>query len=294
MPSSTMRTAVLQATVVCTISMIISHHTTGSVFDEVWENEGFRNFTDTMDQADPSIAGRPGRLKLGASNSTNAVNNGTMADEPLEAFYTVVFPRDVILNTIILMLQYYWYTWLERMLPARPRRIEAYYGRTEKIEESDDREEEVVKKWIAQGRVKRASLNWCNTFLKWIIELTIGRLWLYTVSHFLGGLLRMESPRKILETFTTRIFFDFIASFISTGPLCDLIAFIIIPAPKQIVFMASWTLVTSIFITFIIRTVASWAVKTDLAQSFMKNATDERVRQGFGARPEIQRIGDEL
>lgn len=235
MPSSTMRTAVFQATALFILSMICSHHLSENMFDQVLENERFLNMTNALNRSASldSTNNTPGGLTLGAGDTTNKtlsfnhtidhnngtgingtfsalLSNGTLINgtfsatngspgsaESAESFYGRRLPREVVIFMVISALQYWWFIWLERTLPARPRHRE--YQREEKVEESEDREEEVVKKWIAQGRVHRASLNWCNTLLKWLLELTVGRLWYHTVEHVLRVLLKFQSPKTVLE-----------------------------------------------------------------------------------------------
>jgi hypothetical protein len=48
------------------------------------------------------------------------------------------------------------------------------------------------------GKVQRASLSWCNTFLKWILEMTVGRLWFHTVEHVVRELIKLSSPSTML------------------------------------------------------------------------------------------------
>jgi hypothetical protein len=222
---TTMRTAVLQATALFALSTLLRNHLSKDMFTEVWEDEGFSTMYNSMynTSAFPLKKGQPvALLGLEAGNSTSpwtfnttavypngttvhengtiVFNNGTSSVEigPERPFYSRVFPQEVFLFIVLAALQYWWYIALERMLPARPRgnvQIERY----EKVEESEDREEEVVKKWIASGRVRRASLNWCNTFLKWVVELTVGRLWYHAVEHVLRGLFRLESPRTAVK-----------------------------------------------------------------------------------------------
>lgn len=217
MSSSTMRTAVLQATAIFTFSTILSYHLSENMFDQVLKNEAFLNMTNALNMSIPfaSTNNTPGRLTLDAGDSTNgtlSLNdttglnnktaiNGTLSatKNPVESFYGRRFPREVVICLVISALQYWWLIWLERMLPARPRYRHVSYQREEKVEESEDREEEVVKKWIAQGRVHRASLNWCNTFLKWLLDLTVGKLWYHTVAHVIRVLLKFQSPKSVLE-----------------------------------------------------------------------------------------------
>jgi hypothetical protein len=225
---TTMRTAVLQATALFALSTLLRNHLGKDMFTEVWKDEGFSTMYNSMYNTTEvrENMGKPvALLGLEAGNSTSpwtfnttavypngttlhqngtiVFNNGTSSagTESERPFYNRVFPQEVLIFIILAALQYWWYIALERMLPARPRgnvQIERY----EKVEESEDREEEVVKKWIASGRVRRASLNWCNTFLKWVVELTVGRLWYHAVEHVLRGLVRLESPRTVVKQLT--------------------------------------------------------------------------------------------
>jgi hypothetical protein len=129
------------------------------------------------------------------TNSTALNETVSRAMEPEEPFYSRQLPVGVFTWFVMCTLQYCWLIGLERALPARSRRRDTTVA--DKGEMSEHHEEDVVKKWIAQGRVRRASLNWCNTFLKWILSLTIGRVWWHAVRHVVYQSLRLESPRKI-------------------------------------------------------------------------------------------------
>ena len=143
------------------------------------------NISKPFDVANDKV----GRLNLSAGDTANRTvslnyanhNNRTRANHAVKtakntSFYGQILPKEVAVLLVLSILQYWWFIWLERMLPARPNRKGALYRRGEKVEESEDCEEEAVEKWIAQSRVKRTSLNWCNTFLKCLLELTLGRL----------------------------------------------------------------------------------------------------------------------
>lgn len=63
------------------------------------------------------------------------------------------------------------------MLPTRSRNFATAApssAAAEKTEGDEEVEEEIIKKWIAQGKIKRSSINWMNTFLKWILQMTLG------------------------------------------------------------------------------------------------------------------------
>lgn len=186
------------------------------MFDQVWENEAVLNLTNTWNRTTVNATHvTPGRLTLDAGNTTDTTLllnqttslynstaiNGTSShrEDPPESFYGRFLPREVVIHLVVSALQYWWLIWLERLLPARPRYNYVPPQQEEKMEESEDREEEVVKKWIAQGRVRRASLNWCNTFLKWTLEMTVGQLWTYTLEHVIRVPLMLKSPKRILD-----------------------------------------------------------------------------------------------
>ena len=111
-------------------------------------------------------------------------------------FYTSLLRTEVVVILVLAILKSYWNVWLERLLPARPRSSTAVSSRSsEKVDgqEDDAREEEIIRKWVKAGRVRRASLSWCNTFLKWTVELTIGRLWQKAMQVLLRAVIEQES-----------------------------------------------------------------------------------------------------
>ncbi|EAT84106.2 hypothetical protein SNOG_08938 [Parastagonospora nodorum SN15] len=275
--SRAMRHAVLQATALFILSKLFSHYKSDGMFDAVVQNEGWQNMRNALEAETNRTTAQP---TLGAGNATDksaphyqinetsgwTASKGTISPieyPPEESFYWRRFPRDIVVYMILAAMQYWWYIALEKMLPARPRYKDVVPSA--KFEESEDREEEVVKKWIAQGRVNRASLNWGNTFLKWTLDMTIGRLVTYSVA----------------------------GDFLSPLPLVDLIAFVTIPTHHRIVFMAGVDLITNIFFFTIVRVFAAWAVKTDYAQMVMRNMTENAVNSRL-KEEKLRRLGDEL
>jgi hypothetical protein len=218
MPSSTMWTNVLQATAIFTFSEIIIHHISNDMVEQITNNEGYANFTNAMNNSMSfnSTNDAPRRLTIdagGAANITSSLNRTTslvnkqatnsmfsMTGNSEEPFYSTL-PREVFIHFVLYTLQYCWFIGLEKMLPARPKRREVLHEGKEKVEENEDREEEVVKKWVAQGRVRRASLNWCNTFLKWMINMTVGRLWFHATGLATAKLLELQSPKLLFKGF---------------------------------------------------------------------------------------------
>ncbi|KAL1797929.1 hypothetical protein ACET3X_004535 [Alternaria dauci] len=300
--SPTMRNAVLEATAICTVSMIYTHYVSDNMFDVVIQNKTFSNLAEIFANGTASDRAHNARLeKMQKSvipkdevdnyvmrtvnetdgttwtyfvpkNQTEAIS--TTEDATKESFYGRELPREVFILFVLMMLQYLWFVGLERILPARRRARDVPYQEKEKVEESEDREEEVVKKWIAQGRVNRASLNICNTLLKWVLDLTLGTLWFITVQHVLRHLLKLNSPMSVFSELPNELFFGFLSTFFSFTPLIRLIAFVVVPAYKQIVFIEVIELVWAVFFMHSVRLMAAWAVNTEFIQGVMLNVTE--------------------
>ncbi|KAF2437756.1 hypothetical protein P171DRAFT_424555 [Karstenula rhodostoma CBS 690.94] len=297
MPSSTMWTTVLQTTALYTAFHILTHHASENIFRDVWENPAVKNFTaiagnDTIasnattsksattptdsfsfekdgapidrDTANRLIGEALEDIRKGSDEPVElplkiTLENGTVLNKTVsvpkaqqetkeqESFYTKKLPLDVVAMLIMGVLQYCWLLRLEHALPARSRRRDVVVK--EKGEMDEDREEEVVKKWIAQGRVRRASLNWCNTLFKWILNLTVGR----AVAYNCAG------------------------SFFHITPLAELIAFVAVPAYKQMVFVAGAELAFQVFLVTVVGKLAGWAVQTPFVQDIIRNTTQSVV-----------------
>jgi hypothetical protein len=289
--SPTLRTAVLHATALYTISMVLFYNLSRSMFAEVFENEGYKNYSQAINGSAMRFVkgnGTRSRLLLQPTNTTLVLP----ADKP---FYLVVLPQEVAVFFLLAPLQYWWYMALERILPARSRDRSSTADLTEK-EGSEDREEEVVKKWIAQGRVRRASLNWCNTFLKWVLEMSVGRLSYHTLEHFLRVLLKLQSPRRLFVQLPSvrghipfpsiptnppsqHLLFNFLGTLFSTNPLATLLSFVFVPAHQRIVFLAGADLAMSVFFNTVVRACAAWAVRTEAVQGMMRNVTEMHVER---------------
>jgi hypothetical protein len=223
--SPAMRNAVLQATAICTISLLYSHSAEENMFDKVRQDESVNKLLSILVNGtlptDPLIDSINDKLRIGeiVIDTRHTVNtsygnpftyatlkhgnetgtNGTANNSTSDSFYGRKLPREIVISFVLAMLQYWWLIGLERILPTRPRYRDVPARQKDQVEESEDREEEVVKKWIAQGRVHRASLNWRNTFLKWLLDLTIGLLCVFTVEHMLRQTLKLKSPMLIFD-----------------------------------------------------------------------------------------------
>lgn len=203
-----MISAVVQTVFLIACRLIISHNFHASAEGKLTNNDLYKNWTEAIELAvNTSTASNhttptmeTSHLHIVFSNDTggNSTLTNTSVLNSEESFYWRALPRDVFVCTIITILGYYWQIWLERTFPARTRPSEK--ALSEKFAELDDesREEEVVKKWIARGKIRRASLSWWNTIIKWVLDVVVGGLWMASVYCLLDGLLKMKSSPKVL------------------------------------------------------------------------------------------------
>lgn len=82
--------------------------------------------------------------------------------------------RTFITQVLLGPLLYTWHIWLERLFPSRrsARQSDGAYqvSKEKEVDDDDTREEQVIQKWLRQGKIHRASLSWRNTFAKWAIR----------------------------------------------------------------------------------------------------------------------------
>lgn len=208
-----MRTAVLQAVIIETCSNIVGHHWSVNIYDTFASHELFSNFTTAAEanaraigtnttyhtQTETKVINGTSSSSLSLVSTTETTFSGfDLLNE--ESFYTYKLPRDILIFVVILSLQYCWHTWLERVLPGRPRGLAAIPEGSENFDlgdGGDTREAEIVKKWIDQGKVRRLSLSWRNTFFKWMLDVTIGALWSQGLDVILSDWLRLRSPAAV-------------------------------------------------------------------------------------------------
>ncbi|KAF2655993.1 hypothetical protein K491DRAFT_597906, partial [Lophiostoma macrostomum CBS 122681] len=113
-----------------------------------------------------------------------------------------------------------------------------------------------------------------------------------------GKTVEFEEPEGREEAIVKRwiaegrfLIFDLIGSCLSVASIFELIAFIIIPVHKQIVFQIGAELAYGILFTTLVRTFAIWAVKTDYVQTLMRNMTARSDRENT---PSQHQYGNEL
>lgn len=96
----------------------------------------------------------------------------------LEPFWqsirSIKYPESGIVMILAMIVEFKMQAWLEDIFPTRGIRKGLDKQSIEKVTDSDPvREEAIVQKLIAQGKIKRASVNWSNVMLKWIYYQTV-------------------------------------------------------------------------------------------------------------------------
>jgi hypothetical protein len=176
-----MQSAVLQYMALATFTMILNHELNRNAYDSVWADPVLKNFTDTLNSTyNANTAHIKNATALTSLNNTSISHNDTSYNititgiknattpplwEEAEAFYAKQLPRSIAAFMVLGVLSYYWHVGLERLFPTRPRGVEIDYSRTgmgkgeKDVGDNEGQEEEVIKRWIAQGKVRRSSVS---------------------------------------------------------------------------------------------------------------------------------------
>jgi hypothetical protein len=184
MALSKMQSAALSTTLLITLNLILKHEMDRNSRSKIytWDDPAWRNLTHAVET-------------LAGLNGTQIDPAAPFAMERT-SFYLDSLPRRVFVYALLVPLQLYWNVWLEYAFPARPRVVNVSYKANKDGEkspsENDARDEEVVNRLIAQGKVRRSSVSWRNTFLKWILDMTVGLVWYWTVFYLIHGIVIRE------------------------------------------------------------------------------------------------------
>lgn len=309
---SELLTVGIQYTAFTTVNMVLYHEIGKSAYDNMWEDPAIKNLTALITHINTTMATNNITNVTAAISMSNFTmpTNISSASNPLnllgkeESFYLRYLPRTLFVLILLFPLCYYWHIALERFFPTRPRGVEIAYARDEKADIDHDlnevQEEEVVKRWIAQGKVRRSSVSWWNTFVKWVLNITLGTLWFDALRHILEGLVKWQSFGNIFgslrgvsvvfphsswvrECLISRglilclqaMVYTFFSSFFSTVPLASLISFVIVPARKRVVFEAGVGAAEAIFLSAFIRLAIPWAMSTNAVQLFLTKFAED-------------------
>ncbi len=235
---------------------------------------------------------------------------GTGSRLPLGVFYGVYVIRELLIGIILLALRYKWYMFLERILPARRRLVEVELptpgpASEKQGEKKEPDEEEILERAAAPKQTRRDKLNFWMTLLKWWLQLSIGEVLFNVSSHVVRGLFSFTSLRVILmgvksvspscsltsplslfpkanESIKQHLKLRFLRQFLSLEPWTHLLAFIFVPAHKQIVFLAGADLVATIVFTAVVQQVVAYALSTETVQVMLKEATQHAMGFDIG------------
>lgn len=198
-----MMTIVLQATLLFSLAYLFSHYSLEHAMDpfeqyqEAYKANRSEEILHGVNDRWHEAGALPANMTVTNLTLTDTKSsNGTTStsDEPVP-FLSNELPKAVVTFLIMSFLRYYWLIWIERLLPARSRGSAGPTpARPSEKEDDDAREEEIIRKWVESGKVRRASLNWCNTFLKWTLDMTAGNLWAAFVGMVLAEVLKLNWP----------------------------------------------------------------------------------------------------
>lgn len=186
-------------------------------------------------------------------------------------------PKTIVAIVLITTLRYWWLIWLERLLPARPRPRAALTAPAAGDREDDSREEEVIRKWIEAGKVRRASLSWFNTFAKWVLDLTVWNLFVCLLwAVIVEPAMQWTYPWTKFSLLHLSV--DFTINFFGIAPLVTLVGFILVPAHKRIVFEEGVDLAWQLFFGAFLSVMMPWAMEKEFAQEFARSVTDSMIK----------------
>ncbi|KAI1363110.1 hypothetical protein F5Y08DRAFT_310266 [Xylaria arbuscula] len=201
-------------------------------------------------------------------NSANGPTEITVALGWLRTFFI-----DVLLGPLI----YTWHIWLERLLPSRRsarQRDSAYQASKEKETDGDDvREEQIIQKWLRQGKIRRPSLSWRNTFAKWAIQWTVGRYWIDNAVWFLTTVLKRDPPSASMLIPNTYLSL-WIVQRMSIAPFGTILCFMLVPAPKRLPFLQGVALLWTAFIALFLYLITPMVVQMEFVQELLSNLTN--------------------
>ncbi|KAI5365870.1 hypothetical protein Slin15195_G073970 [Septoria linicola] len=316
MAKSHMLSAVIQALALSVLERIISHHLwthAGEYFNESTRFQDLFNAAAAVGNNTAAKQNHPeysvnittsfingsstsNNYTVPASNLTTTGTNSTSVTDAAAAtsFYKHDLPHHLLFLLIIMPLSYYWQIWLERTVPGRlkvqdfpPPSSSAAPEKASFGDDDDGKEEAIVQKWIAQGKVKRASLSWWNTFVKWVLELSVGGLWQVTIGAVLS-FIRQDWKLVVLKKNVVEgwikweILIRWLWSFVGIRPLASLVSFIVIPAHQRIVFLEGAELVTTTFFGLFVKALLPWLEGTEFVQVMIANMTDAANKQQGG------------
>lgn len=197
--------------------------------------------------------------------------------------------RELIYYVMMVPVLYFWHLWLERMWPGRPHEQAAQSSRGRDDEKSGMWEEEMIRTLVEKGKVKRPSLSIANTLVKWVLDVTVGRIITTMLNMFVLGI-DLEDEGIPRSQYPLYILFDLVCSWWSARPLASLLSMILVPAHRRILFIQAVDVVGTVFTSVFEVTVLPWIYGTEMAQLIMKGITTDRWNDAV-ARAAMREMG---
>ncbi|KAK5130185.1 hypothetical protein LTR08_002394 [Meristemomyces frigidus] len=220
-------------------------------------------------------------------------------------FYLKNLPRDLFTLLPLTLVAYLWQGWLESTFPGRQRQRfspdaarQAGEKKGRAADSDEELEQEIMHRLIAKGKVRRASISWFNTLVKWSLDNTLGVLFFQSAATMLSGSLKLQGVRKswselsVIRILLGRLF--------STELLVSFIGFIIVPVQYRLPFAASVDLVVDFFFYAFLHVCIPWAMSREMMQDVLRNATESAwalhnaTKNATGTVDESRLIGAEL
>ncbi|RMY71139.1 hypothetical protein D0863_05334 [Hortaea werneckii] len=192
-----------------------------------------------------------------------------------KSFYFDELPRDLAIQLMLFLANYQWQCLLERWLPTRPQGSNFTAQEKAKVTDDDDMmEDEVMRRLIAKGKVRRASISWCNVFLKWLINNTITLSVIALAYHVIDEVSHLRSPLQIWKDLLLSTLFEVVVHWFTIAPIVSLIGLAIIPVQHRLPFEQGINFCWAVFFGSFLGTFVPWLMSKEFMQDIMANATE--------------------
>ncbi|KAI6819383.1 hypothetical protein KC332_g3650 [Hortaea werneckii] len=207
--------------------------------------------------------------------SKKDLDAGDDGSKPTKSFYFDELPRDLAIQLVLSLANYQWQCLLERYLPTRPQGNTFTAQEKAKVTDDDDMmEDEVMRRLIAKGKVRRASISWCNVFLKWLINNTITFAVIASAYHVIDDASHLRSLSQMWEDLLLSTLFETVIHWFSISPIFSLIGLTIIPVQHRLPFEQGINFCWAIFFGSFLGTFVPWLMSKQFMQDIMANATE--------------------
>ncbi|RMX79203.1 hypothetical protein D0869_08478 [Hortaea werneckii] len=192
-----------------------------------------------------------------------------------KSFYSDELPRDLAIQLMLFLANYQWQCLLERWLPTRPQGSNFTAQEKAKVTDDDDMmEDEVMRRLIAKGKVRRASISWCNVFLKWLINNTITFSVIALAYHVIDEVSHLRSPIPIWKDLLLSTLFEVVVHWFTIVPIVSLIGLAIIPVQHRLPFEQGINFCWAVLFGSFLGTFVPWLMSKEFMQDIMANATE--------------------